>query len=197
MEGDVSEEHPLRDADIDDMRRIQAGQLECFASIVRRHQSRLFKYAVSRLRSRALAEDAVQETFLSVYRGRATFDPSRSFSTWLWSIHVRECRRTATRENGTRDAQWASDSVPRDGSAAGVDPLLQCVQQEARERLDQFLREIPADQADALRLRYFGELSFKETAETLGISEATAKSRVRYGLAKLAEKIPTEQESET
>ena len=60
---------------------------------------------------------------------------------------------------------------------------------ERSERLNAMLDQLPANQADALRLRFFGGLKFREIAQTMNCSLSTAKNRVRWGLTKMADQL--------
>src|SRR5206468_2754628 len=74
-------------------------------------------------------------------------------------------------------------------STTGLSCLLQA---ERIERVRELLASLPDEQADALRLRFFGDLTFPEIASALGCSLNTAKSRVRYGLEKIGRSLRTE-----
>ena len=185
----------LLDPDTEDMRSVKAGQLDRFTGLVSRHQSSLFRYASSLFGSRDMAEDAVQETFLAIFRGRETFDPSRGFRSWLWSIHLHVCQRASEqrsrwRRNVSLRAMGGDESSPSDDA-----PETSLEQAESRALLTDYLERLPMEQAEALRLRYFGELTFDEMAEATKSNPATMKSRVRYGLTKLNEWLKTRQEA--
>lgn len=173
------------DADVLDMTAVRDGDIERFAKIVERRQRSMFRYAYSRLGCRFLAEDAVQQSFMAVFESRAAFDPTRGFRAWLWTIHVNECRRTAR----SRIRIHRDEAGGRGAPTWGEPPDSRLERREDQERVLEALNQLPEDQADAVRLRYFGELSFEEIAATTGAPVATAKSRVRYGLVKLARRL--------
>lgn len=177
------------DPDADDMRAVLEGRLEVFTRLVQRHQSKLFRYAVSRLGCRSLAEDAVQQSFLAVFKGRGGFDSGRNFRAWLWTIHANECGRIARsqvrhRRAGRITYYQEMTELP--------DESLQ--QEDSRRILSECLAAMPIEQSECVRLRYFGELSFEEIAQATGANPATVKSRVRYGLAKMAEMLESRRE---
>ena len=173
------------------MLAVQAGGLDRFARLVERHQSALFRYAQSKLGARPLAEDAVQETFLAAYRGRMSFDPSRNFRGWLWMILVNTVRRMA-KEHQRSFAR--SKAQLEDVPAAGDEVSRTLEQSEQQEKLAELLDRLPSEQAEAVRMRFFGELAYEEIGAALECSPATAKSRVRYGLEKMAAMLKTGQE---
>lgn len=179
------------------MRRVQAGDLERFAVLIRRYQRVLFRAALSRLGERTWAEDVVQETFLAAFAGRASYNPAFSFRTWLWTILINLCKRQWKRR-ASRPAQQSLSEFASAGSGSAPEPTeavtgLSCLLQAERiERVRELLGELPEEQADALRLRFFGDLTFPEIAAALGCSLNTAKSRVRYGLEKIGRALRPE-----
>ena len=168
------------------------GDTESFAPIVDRYQTALLRLAKSRLGDQAFAEDAVQETFVNAFKSLRTYDSRYSFRTWLWSILLNQCRRLykqhQTRLSAERllldraasQPQWTHTDV-----AAGL------TRAENWRLLETLLNGIPDEQADALRLRFFGDLKFQEIADAMGCSLSSAKIRVRRGLATMSEFITT------
>lgn len=163
------------------------GEVELFDELVRRHRSSLLRAAVSKLRNPAMAEDAVQDCFLSAFARRHTFNPEFSFRGWLWTILLNVCRTQLRRETRqpkstlTRQTLAASEPVTTD---SGLSELLRA---ERCELLADLLEQIPELEADALRLRFFGELQFDEIAQAMNCSLSGAKTRVRRGLERLAD----------
>jgi RNA polymerase sigma-70 factor (ECF subfamily) len=169
-----------------------AGEQDAFALLVDRYQGPLLRAATSRLGRRELAEEAVQETFLCAHRWLTTYDSRFSFRTWLWTIALNQCARQAKREaklpraavfneteHGLRDSVF--------GSANHRHPLQDLLARETADKLHELLARLPEAQADALRLRFFGGLTFSEIAAAMGCSEPGAKHRVKTGLMRLAE----------
>ncbi|MGL4463535.1 MAG: RNA polymerase sigma factor [Planctomycetia bacterium] len=180
----------MPDLDAVDMREVQAGRLERFALLVDRHQSACFRYAQSRLGARGLAEDAVQEAFLAAFEHRASFDPDRSFRTWLFTILVNQCRRLGKnelrRQAGRRSFDAAAHVVADDADQPLLDRLTAA---EDQQLLAELLASLPDEQADAVRMRFFGELTFDEIAQVQGTPTPTVKSRVRYALERMTAEI--------
>ena len=158
-----------------------AGEGEAFALLVARYQTALLNAARSRMGQRELAEEVVQETFLCAHRWLGTYDSQFSFRTWLWTILLNQCARQAKREarSQVKGQKTGIRSQPADR------PLDLLLSRETSERLQELLSQLPLMQADALRLRFFGGLTFPEIAVAMGCSEAGAKHRVKHGLLKL------------
>jgi RNA polymerase sigma-70 factor (ECF subfamily) len=175
------------------------GEEQAFALLVERYQAALLKAARSRLSRHELAEEALQETFLCAHRWLATYDSRYSFRTWLWTILLNQCSRQAKREakqTSSLDAAEVTHSGQQRGSGPAQSPLSQLLARESSERLHELLARLPQVQADALRLRFFGGLTFPEIAAAMQCSEAGAKNRVKTGLLKMAQWLGQRQ-SET
>jgi RNA polymerase sigma-70 factor (ECF subfamily) len=166
------------------------GEEQAFALLVDRYQAALLKAAVSRLGRRELAEEAVQEAFLCAHRWLATYDSQFSFRTWLWTILLNQCSRKAKSESrhpvGSAEPTTA-DLANYEPFSSQRQPLDELLSNETSEQVHELLARLPEVQADALRLRFFGGLTFPEIAATMGISEPGAKHRVKTGLVKLGE----------
>lgn len=183
-------------SDAELMLRVQQGQTSLFAYLVCRYEVALLRVAASRLGRRDWAEDVVQETFLAAYKSRSTYDAARSFRTWLFTILFNQCSRYfRARKREPEHEAWEIDGGPVERHpqpATGDDatPPKQLLAKERTELLDAALRRLPPQQSDALRLRFFGGLKFREIAETVQCSLPTAKARVKAGLLRMAEMLP-------
>jgi RNA polymerase sigma-70 factor (ECF subfamily) len=169
----------------------QAGELDAFALLVQRYQGPLLKVAGSRLGRAALAEEAVQEAFLCAHKWLHTYDSKFSFRTWLWTILLNQCRRHGQREarHGQRSASLHEPARRGEPTCGQRSPLEELLAREDGRQVHELLARLPEAQADALRLRFFGGLSFPEIAAAMQISESGAKHRVKVGLLTLAEWI--------
>ncbi len=186
------------------MQAVQAGEFASFDLLVDRYRLPLIRVATSKLGDAAWAEDVVQETFLAVFAARQTYKPQFAFRTWLWTILLNLCRRQLKQQHG-RPRQVARSQLPVNcPSFTSAEPvewetgLSRLLLLERKEQLAALLNELPEVQGDALRLRFFGGLSFAEIAEAMKSSISGAKRRVRNGLLALAEKLkPDELADET
>jgi len=134
------------------------------------------------LRDEALAEDAVQDAFLTAWRRADTFMPERSkASTWLLTLVHRRAVDLVRREERRR-AEPIDDSteIPTDTTAEDVAWL-----RFERERVQAALRQLPDQQREALELAYYGGFTQSELAERLGQPVGTIKSRMFSGLGRL------------
>jgi len=166
---------------------VLAGQTEQFGEIARRYRAGLWRAAKSRLGRNDLADDAVQEALLCALKWLSSYDSRFSFRTWLWTILLNQCRRMLGKTAKRREQQ-DSEEAAGFGQLLGREacPHEHALIQERAEVLERLLDRLPESQADALRMRFFGDLKFQEIADVLECSLGTAKNRVRAGLLQLA-----------
>jgi RNA polymerase sigma-70 factor (ECF subfamily) len=170
------------------MLRFQGGDARAFEVLVRRHRTPVFSFLLRLTGDRGRAEDLCQEAFLRVARAASDWEPRARFQTWLYAIArnqaVDEARRQAFRRAEPLDAgpaaAAASDDPPPDRVAEGA--LL-------RPKLEAALAALPAEQREVFLLREHAGLRFHEIAEATGVPENTVKSRMRYALEALRERL--------
>jgi RNA polymerase sigma factor (sigma-70 family) len=132
------------------------------------------------LRDEALAEDAVQEAFLALWRTAARFVPERGkASTWILTLVHRRAVDLVRREERRRADPLEYMTEPSSGGG-GAD-------EEAWLRLQGALKQLPDQQREALELAYYGGFTQSELAERLGQPLGTIKSRMFMGLSRLRE----------
>jgi RNA polymerase sigma factor (sigma-70 family) len=136
------------------------------------------------LRDDALAEDAVQEAFLTAWRTASRFVPERgSARNWLLTLVHRRAVDLVRREERRR-AEPLEGAAERAGATGADDDALLRLE---RERVQGALALLPDSQREALELAYYGGFSQSELAERLGQPLGTIKSRMFGGLARLHE----------
>jgi RNA polymerase sigma-70 factor (ECF subfamily) len=137
------------------------------------------------LRDDALAQDAVQEAFLGVWRGAGRFSAERSKpSTWLLTLVHRRAVDLVRREERRR-AEPLQPETERRGPEAGTADEAELATR--RQAIREALRELPPEQREAIELAYYGGYTQSELAERLGQPLGTIKSRMFTGLARLRE----------
>ena len=135
------------------------------------------------LRDQALAEDAVQEAFLAVWRSADGYKRERAKpSTWILTVVHRRAVDLVRREERRRGEPLEAAPEPTAGPAdEDASP------RDRRAAVQSALRELPGDQRQALELAYYGGLTQSELAERLGVPLGTIKSRMFAGLGRLRE----------
>jgi len=173
---------PLHDDDRSLAQRIATGDRAAFELLMRRSNRRLYRLARAVLRDGADAEDALQDAYLSAYRGIAQYRGDAALSTWLSRLVLSEClkrlRRQARRDNivpmtglppeNESDTMSASTSETPDAALA---------RGEIRALLERKLDELPEAFRTVFVLRCVEEMNVEETAQCLDIPEATVRSR--------------------
>jgi RNA polymerase sigma factor (sigma-70 family) len=150
--------------------------------------------AVRVLRDERLAEDAVQEGFLAVWRSAATFRAERAkASTWILTLVHRRAVDLVRREERRRTEPLADDMSGSPHEVAEPTDEAAWLRFE-RERVQTALRQLPDVQREALELAYYGGFSQSELAQRLGVPVGTIKSRMFSGLARLRELLDETQE---
>ena len=142
------------------------GSDAAFAELVGRYQERLLRFLLTRCRSRADAEDALQDTFVSAYRYLHSFNPRWRFSTWIYRIGIRNAMHVRSPHAGLAEE-------PADPDA---DPLRECIAASDRENLWLTAKTVLTDHAYVvLWLRYVEDMSIKEIAAATERSASSAK----------------------
>ena len=135
------------------------------------------------LRDDALAQDAVQDAFLAVWRSAAAFLPERARpSTWILTLVHRRAVDLVRREQRRRTEPLEPEQFPATGSSDEEASI-----RFHRRVVQDALGQLPAEQRQALELAYYGGFTQSELAERLGQPLGTIKSRTFAGLARLRE----------
>jgi len=165
-------------------RRAAEGDTAAFELVMRQHNRRLFRLARALLRDDAEAEDALQEAYLTAHRALAGFRGEASLATWLSRLVTSECldrlRKRSRRDNifpiGSLEAENEPEvAMTEPQASASPDQLL--MRAQVRSLLQRKLDALPASFRCVFVLRAVEELSVEETAQSLGIAEATVRSR--------------------
>jgi RNA polymerase sigma-70 factor (ECF subfamily) len=191
------------------LERLRAGDRAAFEALVTRHDRALRRVAQSFVRTPAVADDVVQETWLAVIRGLDGFEGRSSLSTWIFRILVNRARTRATREARSvpfsaiededrptvdpaafgQDGRWRS--AP---SRLETDPELRALNAELREQLLRAVDDLVPAQRAVITLRDIIGLDSEDVRALLEITDANqrvllhrARARVRATLAPLVE----------
>ena len=145
------------------------------------------------LRDPGLAEDAVQEAFLQIWRGAERFVPERAkASAWIMTLVHRRAVDAVRREERRR-AEPLEEAAAVAGTEGSAEDLAWL--RFERERVQAALSRLPDQQREALELAYYGGFTQSELAERLGQPIGTIKSRMFAGLTRLRELLDSPQET--
>jgi RNA polymerase sigma-70 factor (ECF subfamily) len=165
----------------------QTGDRQAFARLVERYGDRLYRWLYHLTRDRHKAEDLVQETFLKVLGALGSFRPGSNFRAWLFRIGHNNFVNLKRAERRT--------GAPLPDDATGTElggPVIAAVDREAIRVVGRAVEELPLEFREALTLRFEEEMSFREIAAVMGITEETARWRVFKARQKLVKMLPPE-----
>jgi RNA polymerase sigma-70 factor, ECF subfamily len=176
----------LRDlADEDLMQLVQRAEAPAFEVVYDRHASAAFSLAYRMCGAQPLAEEIVQEAFLSIWRSGARYDRGRgSVRTWILGItHHRAI--DALRRGVVQDRHRASDEGIAERFEAEERTDVEVARREEALEVRGALVGLPEDQRRAIELAYYGGFTQSEIAEMLGVPIGTVKGRMRLGMEKM------------
>jgi RNA polymerase sigma-70 factor, ECF subfamily len=173
-------------SDGDLIQRVGTGDREAFETLYRRFARPVFGLALRRLGDRGRAEDALQETFTSIWRSASTYSPERGpGAPWLYAV-----ARNAIVDRSRGRAEIPAD--PPDEEATDPGPPEQAEASWLTWRMHLAVQDLPEHERTVLELAYWSGLSQSEVAEFLNIPLGTVKTRTRSALARLADALDEE-----
>ena len=173
--------------------RAQAGDTRAFGELVERYQGRVFALTRRILKDDDEAEDALQETFLSAFRGLKNFKQEARFSTWIFRVASNAAlMRLRKKRHDTVSLERPGED--EDGPALelvdwGKTPEEELLDRETKDVMDKAIAELPADYAAVFQLRDVEGLSNEDAAEALGTTVAATKSRLHRARLFLRERL--------
>jgi RNA polymerase sigma-70 factor, ECF subfamily len=170
------------------IRRTADGDRNAFETLYRRYSRPVFGLALRRLGDRGRAEDAVQETFASVWRAARSYRPERGpGAPWLYAV----ARNAITDRSRVRSEPPAEPPEEASGEAG---PPERAEAGWTAWRVHRALEELSESERAVIELAYWSGLSQSEIAEYLGIPLGTVKTRTRAALGRLADLLEKELE---
>ncbi|HEX7084615.1 MAG TPA: sigma-70 family RNA polymerase sigma factor [Gaiellaceae bacterium] len=169
------------DGDGDLILRTASGDRGAFEDLYRRYSRAVFGLALRRLGDRGRAEDAVQETFASIWRSAASYRPERGAGApWLFAV-ARNAIVDRSRARGEPPAEASEEADLEPG------PPDRAEEGWVAWRVHRALEELPEREREVVALAYWSGLSQSEVADYLGIPLGTVKTRTRAALVRLAD----------
>ncbi|HKA42921.1 MAG TPA: RNA polymerase sigma factor [Burkholderiales bacterium] len=164
------------------------GDASAFDALYARHRGGLYRYLLRQCRNQALAEELFQDVWMNLIRARSSYTVQAKFTTYLYRLahnrfvdHYRKQGHVELEsfdaEDGPVLEELADDRNPPPAAAYDA-------KRQAAELLS-LITELPPTQREAFLLQQEGGMSVEEIAATTGVSRETAKSRLRYAIAKL------------
>lgn len=167
------------------MALVQDGEPRAFEVIFDRHGSAAFSLAYRMCGRRPMAEDVVQEAFVSLWRSGARYDRRRgSVRNWVLGV-VHNRAIDAFRRGLVRESRNVSDEGIADRLPAAEQTDVEVARREEARDVRLALDELPPEQRQVIELAYFGGFSHVQIAEMLDLPAGTVKGRMRLGLTKM------------
>ena len=172
------------------LKRARAGDEDAFAQLVETYQTAIYNLCYRMLGESGEAEDAAQEAFLRAYSQLSTYDPTRSFKTWLFSIASHYCIDRLRKRRLT----WLSlddDDLPPHPALQEPSPGPEevSVRREQTAVIQTLLAKLAPEDRSVIIMRYWYDLSYEEIAEATRVSVSSVKSRLHRARGTVAEMI--------
>jgi RNA polymerase sigma-70 factor, ECF subfamily len=178
-----------------------AGAMEV---LIRRHHDDLLRFLLHLTGNRAIADDVFQEAFLQIHLSASTFDTSRRFKPWLFTIAANKARDVLRKNARRRTLDLDAPLGDGQGDGTFVDLLeigestpLQTLDAADRDAMVQrVVAEMPLLLREILLLGYFQKMSYNQIADALSIPLGTVKSRLHSAVAAFAKRWKAELEQQ-
>ena len=184
------------------LRGLRAGIEEAYEELISRYEQPVYGMVYRLLGNQSDASDVVQEVFLKVFRGVASFREQSSLRTWIYRIAVNEahnhrrwfarhCRHEVSMTEGQAERGNSLEYTPD----RGLSPYEQTLESEHRTLIEHALTRINPTFQTAVVLRDIQNLSYEEIAEILQVSLGTVKSRILRGREALRRELTQRPET--
>jgi len=173
-------------SDYELIQRFIKGETSCFDQLIHRHKNKVFAYISMYIRDQALAEDLFQDTFMKVIQSvkAGRYQDNGKFISWVMRIahnliidHFRRIKQMNTVSNDDYESDLFNSRKLAEDNVED-DMIRRQIQKDVRKMISM----LPEDQREVVILRHYAELSFREIADTTGVSINTALGRMRYAL---------------
>ena len=186
--------HYATESDEDLVRAAQAGDNRAFDELVRRYRDKVYRLSYKILRHEEDAAEALQDAFLSAYRGLKNFKAESTFSTWLYRIAT---NASLMKYRKRRDHHISLEqSQSPDGEGEGLElpdwttqPLDELLDSETRSVMEEGIARLPEELRAVFVLRDIEGLSNSDAAEVLGLMVAAVKSRLHRARLALRDRL--------
>ena len=176
------------------LNRIQAGDEQAFMALHARRQGALYRFALHMSGSASVAEDIVQEVFLTLLKEGCGYDPGRgTLSGYLFGIARKLVLRHVDRVRGDVALDTESDESPLPQLAVNHDPLADLTYREGIESLRRAVQALPRRYREVVVLCDLEEVDYADAAVALGCPIGTVRSRLHRARGLLLEKLTQER----
>jgi RNA polymerase sigma-70 factor (ECF subfamily) len=166
-----------------------AGNARAFEILYTRHKGPLYRYLQRQCRGASVAEELFQDVWMNLIRARSRYEPRAKFTTYLYSLaHNRLIDHYRSQSRGLPMSYEEDPEEPLVERIAGAEheqPEKRVGRARVAQRMLELLSALPEAQREAFLMREEAGLSLEEIAAATGVNVETAKSRLRYAVAKL------------
>jgi len=173
-----------------------AGDESALATLINRHQSKLYGFIFSKISDRDLTDDIFQDTFIKVIKTLKSnsYNEEGKFLPWVMRIAhnliIDHFRKNKKMPMFRETDEFSIFSIMTDNSQTIENRM---ITEQVEKDLKKLIEELPSDQKEVLVMRIYQDLSFKEISELTGVSINTALGRMRYALMNLRKVIEKHQ----
>lgn len=171
------------------------GDNSSFEFLLKRHKSRVFAFIMSKIKNRDITEDIFQDTFIKVINSlqRGKYNEEGKFLPWMMRIAHNLVIDHFRKESKMRKVRPTDEfnifDIINNGDRGQDEEMIRT---RVHADLNMLIKDLPEDQMEVLKMRYFEDMSFKKISEITGVSINTALGRMRYALINLR-KLAEEQ----
>ena len=164
------------------------GNNKSFEILLTRHKTRVFSFIMSKVKDRDLTEDIFQETFIKVINSlqKGKYNEEGKFLPWIMRIAhnlvIDHFRKSSKMKSVRSRSDFDIFDIINDGSRSQEEEM---IRKRVHSDLNMLIQDLPKDQMQVLKMRYFDDLSFKKISQMTGVSINTALGRMRYALINL------------
>ena len=167
------------------VRKYLTGDNSSFEILLTRHKSRLFAFIMSKIKNRDITEDIFQDTFIKVINSlqKGKYNEEGKFLPWMMRIAhnlvIDHFRKESKMKNIRPTDEFNIFDIINDGSRGQDEEM---IRKRVHADLNMLITDLPEEQMEVLKMRYFEDMSFKKISEITGVSINTALGRMRYAL---------------
>ena len=164
------------------------GNQTSFEILLSRHKSRVFAFIMSKTKNREVSEDLFQDTFIKVINSlqKGKYNEEGKFLPWMMRIAhnlvIDFFRKESKMKNIRPTSEFNIFDIINDGNRGQDEEM---IRKKVHADLNILIKELPKEQMEVLKMRYFDDMSFKEISEITGVSINTSLGRMRYALINL------------
>lgn len=153
--------------------------------VINRYQPKLLRYIIRLISDEEMAEDVLQNTFISAYQNINSYNSSRPFSPWIYRISHNKAINELRNQKGKISLEMVAEVA--DPKSLEINDQLD--KKRLREYLERSLDKLSLRYREVLILRFFEEKSYEEISEILKLPVGTVGVRIKRGLEKLKLKV--------